>query len=90
VKVFLILNKNYIMNKFKNKNNNKVTNLLKYIKNIAGLILLFVGRYFYIKSLKGCYGDEYACVNFGLNYILEDIYFCVKSSFFFIAFLFLI
>ena len=63
---------------------------LKYIKNLVGLLLLFIGRLFYIKSLKGCFGDEFTCVNFGLKYIFEDIYYCLKSSIFFIAFIFLI
>ena len=65
-------------------------NLFKYINNIFALTLIFLGRYLYIKSLKGCYGDEYTCINFGLQYILDDIYYCLKSCFIFLIFLFLI
>jgi hypothetical protein len=60
----------------------------KYCKNFFGLLLLFLGRYLYIKSLKGCYGDEYTCANFGINKIIDDIYYCIKSSIIFIIFLF--
>lgn len=62
----------------------------KYIKNFIGIFLLFIGRYLYVKSLKGCYGDEYTCVNFGIDKIIDDIYYCIKSSFVFIIFLFLL
>jgi hypothetical protein len=62
----------------------------KYIKNFIGLVLLFIGRYLYVKSLNGCYGDEYMCVNFGIKNIVEDIYYCIAASFIFIIFLFLL
>ena len=62
----------------------------KYIKNFIGIFLLFIGRYLYVKSLKGCYGDEYTCVNFGIDKIINDIYYCIKSSLVFIIFLFLL
>ena len=62
----------------------------KHIKNFIGLVLLFIGRYLYVKSLNGCYGDEYTCVNFGIKKIIEDIYYCIAASFIFIIFLFLL
>jgi hypothetical protein len=62
----------------------------KHIKNFIGLVLLFIGRYLYVKSLNGCYGDEYTCVNFGIKKIIEDIYYCIAASFIFMIFLFLL
>ena len=58
--------------------------------NIIAFIFLIIGRNFYIKSLKGCNGDEFRCIiNNNLQYILDDIYYCTHSSFYFLGFLLL-
>ena len=60
------------------------------IFNICTLILLLRGRYLYIKSLNGCDGNEFSCLNIGINYIIDDIYYCIKSCIYFLLVLFLI
>ena len=51
---------------------------------------LIIGRNFYIKSLKGCDGDEFKCViNSSMKYILDDIYYCTHSVLYFLFFLFI-
>ena len=92
-KIMKIIENIKLIKEYKYKNNKKkylLKNLFKYINNIFALILIFLGRNFYIKSLKGCYGDEYTCIKFGLKYIYDDIYYCLKSCFIFWIFLFLI
>ena len=64
--------------------------LSKNIFNILSFIFLFVARYFYIKSLIGCNGEEYECIiKSGIKYILDDIFYLILSVFFFLCFLFL-
>ena len=60
------------------------------IFNICTLIFLLKGRYLYIKSLNGCNGNEFSCLNIGIKYIIDDIYYCIKSSNYFLLVLFLI
>ena len=55
--------------------------------NIISFLFLFLGRFFYVKSLIGCKGTEFSCLNIGLNYIFRDIYYCILSNFFFLIFL---
>ena len=63
---------------------------LKYIKNFPSVVCLFFGRHFYIKSLFGCNGGEFHCIhNMGLDYIRNDIHYCIKSVLFFLIFLFI-
>jgi hypothetical protein len=50
---------------------------------------LIIAKHLYIKSLKGCKGDEFICViNNNLTYILDDIYYCTLSALYFLGFLF--
>lgn len=69
----------------------KVTNYKQkiyfFIREIIGLVLLLIGRNFYIKSLKGCDGDEFKCVAININYIYDDINYCFKSILYFLLFL---
>ena len=56
--------------------------------NILAFVFLIIGRFLYIKSLKGCDGDEFICViNNDLKYILDDIYYCIHSALYFLFFL---
>ena len=65
-------------------------NILLLFTNILAFIFLIVARHLYIKSLKGCKGDEFICViNNSLNYILDDIYYCTHSVLYFLGFLLL-
>ena len=65
--------------------------LFNYISNLIALITLFTARKYYIKSLLGCNGDEGTCVlNNNIKYILDDIYYCTYSIFYFLCFLILI
>ena len=64
--------------------------LLKIILNISSLIFLFVGRKLYIKSLKGCDGDEFSCIISNMKYIFDDIFYCTHSAIFFSCFLLLL
>ena len=53
-------------------------------------MFLLAARKFYIKSLKGCDGDEFKCViNSSMKYILDDIYYCTHSVLYFLFFLFI-
>ena len=63
--------------------------LIRFIVEIITLIYLFIGRYLYILSLKGCSGTEYDCL-FDIKYIIDDINNCVRSTLYFIFVLFLI
>ena len=80
-------------NSINNLNNNKIhNNFFRYKKkynNILIILLLCLGRYLYIKSLKGCDGDESKCTN-NINYIIDDFYKCIYSSLIFLFSLFLI
>ena len=62
----------------------------KNIFNICTLIFLLIGRYLYIKSLRGCNGNEFSCLNIGIKYIIDDIYYCIESCIYFLLVLFLI
>ena len=66
---------------------------MKYLRNlfnILSLVFLFAGRNLYIKSLKGCDGDEFKCIlNTDMKYILDDIYYCTRSVIYFLCFLFI-
>lgn len=65
-------------------------NVFLFFTNILAFIFLIIARYLYIKSLKGCKGDEFICViNNDLQYILDDIYYCTHSVLFFLGFLLL-
>ena len=65
--------------------NKKIMPILKkklfLIREIIGLIILLIARFFYIKSLKGCNGDEFSCLG-NIQYIIDDINYCLISSFF--------
>ena len=76
-----LINKN-IMQYKKIKYKIKKINLLinRNIKHILSINILLIGRYFYIKSLKGCDGNEFACMNIDLKYIVDDIYYCIISA----------
>ena len=82
-------------NGFKAINSEKKDNFFypcvsKILFNILSLVFLFVGRNLYIKSLKGCDGDEFKCIlNTDMKYILDDIYYCTHSVIYFLCFLFL-
>ena len=73
--------------------NKKIMPILKkklfLIREIIGLIILLIARFFYIKSLKGCNGDEFSCLG-NIQYIIDDINYCLISSFFFLLFLLII
>ena len=66
--------------KFNFNNKNKILILAK---EIFTLILIFIGRYLYILSLKGCDGDEFSCLH-DIKYINDGIDKCIKSSLLFI------
>ena len=72
----------------KKKKNFANLNISRIIFNITSLIFLFIGRNFYIKSLIGCDGEEFKCIlNSNMKYILDDIYYCTHSAFYFLCFL---
>ena len=56
------------------------------IREFTGIILLFCGRKYYIKSLKGCDGNEYKCIIIQISFIFDDIKYCFKSILYFILF----
>ena len=59
--------------------------------NILAFIFLIIGRLLYVKSLKGCDGNEFKCIiNNNLKYILDDIYYCTHSALYFLFFLFFV
>ena len=45
-----------------NKNNKKIFIFKKIFNNILIIIFFYFGRNLYIKSLKGCNGDEFKCI----------------------------
>lgn len=71
----IIINKNIINKKF--------------ILDCISVLYLIIGRFFYIKSLKGCSKSEFTCLH-DLNLIKDGISNCINSSFYFILVLFLI
>ena len=76
----------YYISLNKSKDNKIEINLFKYkiiINNILMTSFLFIGRYLYVKSLKGCDGDEFKCTK-SLKYIVDDLYNCIYSSAFFL------
>ena len=70
-------------------NNLSKTNLKIFfiIRELTGIILLLCGRKYYIKSLKGCDGDEFKCIVIKIRFIFDDIRYCFKSILYFILFL---
>ena len=89
------------MEKLLNKNNNtikrktfnykkKITIVYTTLSNIIGFIILCIATFLYLKSLKGCNGNEFSCINYSLKYIYDDIYYCMHSALYFLIFLFLI
>ena len=66
---------------------NNITQIKTLFYNIIGIILLLIGRSFYIKSLNGCNGDEFECVVMNNKYIFDGIHFCLKSILYFLIFL---
>ena len=87
----LLVNENIILNNNK-KYFKKLINLFKskYLINFICLCILYFGKYFYIKSLNGCDGEEFKCMNINLQYIIDDINYCLLSGFCFLFCLFLI
>lgn len=83
----IFLKKNYITINKKQKIKN--TNVYKSFYNIIAFIFLNIGTYLYLKSLKGCDGDEFSCINYSIQYIYDDIYYCTNSALYFILFLFI-
>lgn len=63
--------------------------LFLFLREIITLILIFLGRHLYIKSLKGCDGDEFSCLH-NIKFIYDGMNRCIKSSLLFILTLFLI
>ena len=57
------------------------------IRELTGIILLLYGRQYYIKSLKGCDGDEFKCIVIKIRFIFDDIRYCFKSILYFLLFL---
>ena len=62
-------------------------NIISLFKELLGLSFLLIGRSFYIKSLKGCDGDEFKCVVINIKYIFDDIHYCLRAIFYFWCFL---
>ena len=87
----LIENEKYYKVKINNINKikKKYKRFLKYFKEIIILIIIYIGRYLYIKSLIGCNGDEFSCLH-NIKFIYEGINYCIKSSLLFLIVLFLI
>ena len=67
----------------------KYKKIFMFFIEMVTLIIIFLGRYLYIKSLKGCNGDEFSCLH-NIRFIYEGMTRCIKSSFLFILILFLI
>ena len=70
-------------------NKNIKKKLKKYILDIIAILNLIIGRFLYIKSLKGCSKSEFDCLH-DLQLIKEGIKNCLNSTFYFIFTLFLI
>ena len=88
------INENINNTEEKSENNTNVNMenkipLIKLFLNILVLIYLLIGRYLYLLSLKGCNKSEYECL-FDIQYIIDDINYCVRSTFYFTFVLFLI
>ena len=65
-------------------------NIAHFFGNVLAFFFLIIARNLYIKSLKGCNGNEFICIiNNNLKYILDDIYYCTHSALYFLCFLFL-
>lgn len=65
-------------------------NIVYIFINVVAFFFLIIAKKLYIKSLKGCNGNEFTCIiNSNLQYILDDIYYCTHSVLFFLGFLFL-
>ena len=62
---------------------------LNFFKEIITLILIYLGRNLYIKSLKGCDGNEFSCLH-NIKFIYEGMDYCIKSSILCLLILFLI
>ena len=75
-------------NDYKNKNETNISKR-KILIEIMALIYLLIGRHYYLISLEGCIGDEFICL-FDIQYILDDINYCINSTMYFIFVLFLI
>ena len=79
-----------MQNKMAKKPKNKSKKyLFLFLREIITLILIFLGRHLYIKSLKGCDGDEFSCLH-NIKFIYDGMNRCIKSSLLFILTLFLI
>lgn len=76
-KIFFFFKKFY-----KNLLKNKYL-IIQRIIDISIIIMIFIGRYLYIKSLKGCKGNEYRC-SINIKYIYDGINYCIISSFCFL------
>lgn len=72
------------------KKNNLYPYFLNFSFNIFALILLYIGTKSYLKSLKGCKGEEFSCISIRIQWIYDDIHFCLLSAFYYFCFLFLI
>lgn len=70
-------------------NKRKINQILIYFKEFLGIFIIYRARYLYIKSLKGCNGDEHSCLR-NMQYINEGINYCINSSLFFLLFIFLL
>ena len=82
------LAKNYFL---KEKRPFTFSYLFYIVSNFLAFIFLLLGRNFYIKSLLGCDGDEFKCIiRHKLDYIFDDIYYCILSAFYFLIFLFIL
>ena len=82
--------KTLIFNKqiFISKSNLKYKKIFfDYIRELITLILILIGRNYYISSLKGCNGDEFLCLR-DIKYIYDGFEKCIKSSIIFILILF--
>lgn len=70
-------------------NKRKINQIIIYFKEILGIFIIYKARYFYIKSLKGCNGNEHSCL-INMKYINDGINYCIKSSLIFLFFIFLL
>jgi hypothetical protein len=70
-------------------NKRKINQILIYFKEFLGIFIIYWARYLYIKSLKGCNGDEHSCLR-NMQYINDGINYCINSSLFFLLFIFLL
>lgn len=59
------------------------------IKQFFCLFIIYQARYIYIKSLKGCNGDEFSCLR-DIQYIIDGINYCIISSLLLLLYFFLI